>query len=270
MRTVTSSRRALPLVALLAVVAPTAACGEAAPSEGTATPAGGSSFAETSSADPTDAAPASGAGAAASGHGVRLEATFAIGFPEQPTDPGVRKKPGVVVTYTLAREGAQGGELIAYDVVPDTLGSSALPPDLNPEHAWVHASGATVRLSKQGFAAAPGTTFIAAPVTGARVIPADHPLEGRAYAVSPAELDVPSREFTAPRGPLPSSSGSWQLCVQVGERLPGMRTAASVPTVPKGTEGTEGTEVLDVLAAPVRAPEGDELVCTPPVNLTLP
>jgi hypothetical protein len=262
MRTPTPFRRALPLVALLAVVGPAAACGQASPS-GTATPAGGgpstggtaSSADAPDSTDPTDGAASSGAGASASGHGVRLEATFEIGFPEQPTDPGVRKKPGVVVTYTLTREGGGAGELVAYDVVPDSLGSAGLPPDVNPEHAWVYASGAAVRISKQGFASAPGTTFVAAPTIGARVIPADGSLQGRAYAVSPAELDVPGAEFTAPRAPLPSGSSAWEFCVQVGERLPGMRPAA----VGQG-----------VLEAPVRAPEGDELVCTPAVTLASP
>ena len=107
--------------------------------------------------DPRTAPPSSGAGASASGHGVRLEATFEIGFPEQPSDPGVRKKPGVVVTYTLTREGGAAGELVAYDVVPDTLGSAGLPPDVNPEHAWVYADGETVRISKQAFATAPAS-----------------------------------------------------------------------------------------------------------------
>jgi hypothetical protein len=186
---------------------------------------------------------------------VRLEATFAIGFPEQPTDPGVRKKPGIVVTYTLTREDSTAGELVAYDVVPDTLGSASLPPDVNPEHTWVYASGDTVRLSKQGFAAAPGVTFVAAPTIGARVIPADGPLSGRAYAVSPAELDVPGTEFTAPREPLPPGSSTWELCVQVGTRLPGMRPSVT----------NDG-----VLEAPVRAPRGDELICTPSVTLTGP
>jgi predicted small lipoprotein YifL len=257
----TPLRRALPLVALLAVVGSAAACGQAGPS-GTATPAAGASpgGAATSpaapdSTDPTDGAASSGAGASASGHGVRLEATFAIGFPEQPTDPGVRKKPGVVVTYTLTREGGGAGELVAYDVVPDSLGSAGLPPDVNPEHAWVYANGDAVRISKQGFASAPGTTFVAAPTIGARLVPADGSLQGRAYAVSPAELDVPGAEFTAPRGPLPAGSSTWEFCVQVGERLPGTR--------PSGVH-------QGVLEAPVRAPEGDELVCTPTVTLAAP
>lgn len=258
MRTTTTFRRALPLVALLAVVSQAAACGQASPT-GTATPAagGGSSMAPeaTGATAPTDSAASSGAGATASGHGVRLEASFAVGFPEQPTDPGVRKKPGIVVTYSLTREDSTAGDLVAYDVVPDALGSASLPPDVNPEHAWVYASGEAIRLSKQGFASAPGVTFLAAPTIGARVIPAGSPLRGRAYAVSPAELDVPGSEFTAPREPLPPGSSTWELCVQVGQRLPGMRPSAT----------NEG-----VLEAPVRAPQGDELLCTPAVTLAAP
>jgi hypothetical protein len=264
MRTPTTFRRALPLVALLAAVGPAAACGQASPT-GTATPAAGSDSSAAAESTggtgaiettgPTDGASSSGAGASASGHGVRLDASFAIGFPEQPTDPGVRKKPGIVVTYTLTREDSTAGDLVAYDVVPDALGSASLPPDVNPEHAWVYASGDAVRLSKQGFASAPGVTFLAAPTTGARVIPADGLLSGRAYAVSPAELDVPGPEFTAPREPLPQGSSTWELCVQVGKQLPGMRPSAT----------NEG-----VLEAPVRAPQGDELVCTPAVTLAAP
>jgi len=260
MRTCTPLRRLLPLLALLAVV-PASACGQTGPS-GTATPAGGGGPTGGSASGPagrastgaTHGTAPSAVGAAASAHGVRLEATFTIGFPEQPTGPGVRKRPGVVVTYTLTREGG-GGELVAYDVVPDSLGSGGLPPDVNPEHAWVYASGPAVRVSKQGFASAPGTTFVVAPTTGARVIPADGPLQGEAFAVSPAELDVPGDEFTAPRGSLPSGSNEWEFCVQVGERLPGMRPSA----VGQG-----------VLAAPVRAPEAEELICTPVVTLTAP
>ena len=70
--------------------------------------------------------------------------------------------------------------------------------------------------------------------------------------MSPPELDVPGAEFAAPRDPLPAAPGPWEFCVQVGERLDGMHPS----TVGDG-----------VLEAPVRAPEGDELVCTEPVAL---
>ena len=186
---------------------------------------------------------------------MRLDATLEIGFSEQPVDPGVRRRPGVVVTYTLKRVGDGPGELVAYDVVPDSLGSAGLPPDVNPEHAWVYADGDTVRVSKQSFAAAPGTSFIAAPTTGVRVIPPSGALEGRAYAVSPPQLDVPGAEFAAPRGPLPAAPSPWEFCVQVGERQDGMQPSAA------------GDGVLE---APVRAPEGDELLCTGPVALAAP
>jgi hypothetical protein len=248
------------MLALLAVVGSSAACGQATPSGGSTpagpgTPSGTSATAADSSSAGAPSAGATSARASATGAGVRLDATFGIGFPEQPTDPGARKKPGVVVTYTLTPEDTGAGELVAYDVVPDELGSAGLPPDLNPEHAWVYAAGEANRISKQSFAPAPGVAFVAAPTTGVRVIPADGPLHGRAYAASPAALDVPGEDFTAPRGPLPSGSSSWDFCVQVGERLDGMRPS----TVGEG-----------VLEAPVRAPEGDELICTDPVTLAAP
>ncbi|WP_404390350.1 hypothetical protein [Humibacillus xanthopallidus] len=267
MSTSTLRVRALPTLALILVMGSAAACGQATPSGG-ATPAGagttgspGGSASSTAPETPAPETPAPGATSArasVTGAGVRLDATFEIGFSEQPVDPGVRRKPGVVVTYTLTREGGggnAGGELVAYDVVPDSLGSAGLPPDVNPEHAWVYADGDAVRISKQSFAAAPGVSFIAAPTTGVRVIPASGALEGRAYALSPPELDVPGAEFAAPRDPLPTDPGTWQFCVQVGERLDSMRPS---------------TALDGVLEAPVRAPEGDELVCTDPVALDAP
>ena len=111
-----------------------------------------------------------------------------------------------------------------------------------------------MRISKQGFATAPGIAFAAAPVMGARTIPADAPLTGRAYAVTPPELDVPGPEFTAPRTAIPPGSSSFSFCVQVGEKSSGMR--------PSAVEG--------VLQAPVRAPTGEELLCTAPVVLATP
>jgi hypothetical protein len=255
----TISGRMLPTLGLLLITGTAAACGQATPSGGaTAAGAGtttGSSESSASSTAPvTPASGATSARASASGSGVRLDATLEIGFSQQPADPGVRRKPGVVVTYTVARDGATG-EVVAYDVVPDDLGSAGLPPDVNPEHAWVHADGDTVRISKQSFAPAPGVSFIAAPTTGVRVIPATGALEGRAYALSPPELDVPAAEFTAPRDPLPADPGTWEFCVQVGQRLPGMQPSS------------EGGGVLE---APVRAPEDDELLCTGPVALDAP
>ena len=256
----TRRRLALPTLTLVLVTGTAAACGQATPSggstgAGTVTPAASSTSASDTTSAVTPGPGATSARASATGAGVRLDATFEIGFSQHPVDPGVRRKPGVVVTYTLTRDGAADGELVAYDVVPDSLGSAGLPPDVNPEHAWVYADGDAVRLSKQSFAAAPGVSFIAAPTTGVRVVPAAGTLEGRAYAVSPPELDVPGAEFTAPRGPLPTDPGLWEFCVQVGERLDGMRPS---------------TTLDGVLEAPVRAPEGDELVCTEPVALDAP
>ena len=258
-----AGRRAVPVVALLAVIGAVAACGQASPS-GTVTPAGGGTStgppgASESSVEPTsdatDGSSSAGAGTSASGHGVRLEATFEVGFSQHPVDPGVRRRPGVVVTYTLTRQPGAGDELVAYDMVPSSLGSAELPEDLNPEHAWVYADGDAVRLSKQSFAAATGVSFIAAPMTGVRLIPTTGSLQGRAFAVSPPRLDVPGREFAAPRGALPTGSDQWQFCAQVGERQPGM------------TPSSAGDDVLE---APARAPEGDELLCTEAVTLDAP
>lgn len=237
------SRPALLAMAALAVLGPVAACGQAG------TPAGGSVPTERVSTD-------AGAGVSTTAHGVRLDATFSVDFPVQPTGPGMRKRPGVVVTYSLTRVGTPGTEagLVAYDVVPDSLGSASLAAGVNPEHAWVYADGATVRISKQGFATAPGVAFAAAPTMGARLVPTDTPLQGRAYAVTPPELSLPGREFVAPRTAIEAGSSSFSFCVQVGEKAGGMR--------PSSVEG--------VLQAPVRAPEGDELVCTNAVTLTTP
>ncbi len=254
----TSRRRpALPALALLVALGPVAACGQttAPPAPGStptaastpvATTGGPASSTEQPAATDQPATTDAGAGASASatGHGVRLDATFAIGFPEQPTGPGMRKRPGVTVTYTLTRDSGGGsgpaGDLVAYDVVPDGLGSATLPAGVNPEHAWVYADGTTIRISKQGFATAPGIAFAAAPTMGVRPIPADAPLEGRAYAVTPPELALPGAEFVAPRTPLPAASSSFAFCVQVGGRVGGMRASAA----------GDG-----VLQAPVRAPE---------------
>jgi hypothetical protein len=260
MSTSTIGRGMLPTLALLLVTSSAAACGQATPSGG-ATPATARATAASPESSATSTAPvtpapgATSVRASATGAGVRLDATLEVGFSEQPVDPGVRRKPGVVVTYTLTRDGAGTGEVVAYDVVPDSLGSAGLPPDVNPEHAWVYADGDTVRVSKQSFAAAPGTSFIAAPTTGVRVIPPSGALEGRAYAGSPPELDVPGAEFAAPRGPLPAAPSPWEFCVQVGERQDGMQPSVI------------GDGVLE---APVRAPEGDELLCTGPVALAAP
>ncbi|MEO7447037.1 MAG: hypothetical protein ABI336_02085, partial [Humibacillus sp.] len=100
--------------------------------------------------------------------------------------------------------------------------------------------------------------FRGRPHHGRAAHPPDAPLAGRAYAVTPPELALPGSEFTAPRTALAAGSSSFSFCVQVGEKTGGLRPALAV-------DGMGG-----VLQAPVRAPAGDELVCTPPVTLTTP
>ena len=241
-----------------AVLVVVAACGQAAPS-GSVTPAGGAST--------TGGAPqAGGAGTTGATAGdvptatqtvhqgdVTLTATLTIGFAQYPVDPGIRRRPGLVVEYALTNSGTR--QLVAYDRVPDSLGSATLPPDLDPEHAWVYMDAGLVRVSKQGFATAPGVAFIAAPVTGARALAPGSTLTGRAYAVSPPELDVPGPDFAAPRTPIDPAASQTRFCVQVGERSPQMRPSSAQP---------------GVLEAPVTAPSPGELLCTDAVPLLTP
>jgi len=158
--------------------------------------------------------------------------------------------PGLVVDYTLTNTGS--APLVAYDVVPAALGSASLPADLDPEHAWVYVDSGVLRVSKQGFAPAPGVRFIAPPATGARALDAGAGLTGRAYAATPPALDVPGPEFDAPRAAVGAEVREWQFCVQVGPRSGGARPAKS------------GAGVLE---APVTAPSGTDLVCTEPQTI---
>lgn len=229
-----------PLVALAAAaVLATSACGQTASPSGTSTPAGGGA---TSSAPAVEQTVTSA--------GVRLAATMAVGFPRQPVGDGIRRMPGLVVEYTLTNTGSK--PLLAYDIVPDDLGSATLPKDVNPEHAWVYVEAGVLRVSKQGFALAPGVRFVAAPTTGARALDAGASLTGRAYAVSPPVLDVPGDTFEAPRATVGAGVNQWQFCVQVGERTGPVRAAAA------------GGGLLE---APVAAPSGDDLVCTEPATI---
>jgi hypothetical protein len=212
----------------------TTACGQPTPS-GSATAAGGG------------AATAAALARQTAGHGVRLEATMAVGSPRRLGANGIRRMPGLVVDYTLTNAGST--PLVAYDVVPASLGSAALPTDIDRDHAWVYVDSGVLRLSKQGFAPAQGVRFIAAPTTGARALDAGAGLTGRAYAATPPSLDVPGPEFDAPRAAVGADVREWQFCVQVGPRTTQMRRA-------KGGG--------DLVEAPVTAPSGDDLVCTEP------
>ena len=81
---------------------------------------------------------------------------------------GIAAAGGLVVDYTVTNTGAQ--PLLAYDVVPQDLGSATLPTDVDVTHAWVYEQSGVLRLSKQGFATAPNVRFAAAPVMGGHVI----------------------------------------------------------------------------------------------------
>jgi hypothetical protein len=228
-----------PVVALAAAaVLATSACGQTASPSGTSTPAGAGA-----SSDPAVEQTVTSAG-------VSLEATMAVGFPQQPVGNGIRRMPGLVVEYTLTNTGSK--PLLAYDIVPDDLGSATLPKTVNPEHAWVYVEAGVLRVSKQGFAPAPGVRFVAAPTTGARALDPGASLTGRAYAVSPPVLDVPGDTFEAPRATVGAGVKQWQFCVQVGERTGPVRAAAA------------GGGLLE---APVAAPSGDDLVCTEPATI---
>jgi len=164
---------------------------------------------------------------------VRLEATMAPG--------------GHVIDYTVTNTGAQ--PLLAYDVVPQDLGSATLPTGVDVAHAWVYEKSGVLRLSKQGFSTAPNVRFAAAPVMGGHVIAPGASIRGRAYAASPPKLDVPGDSFEAPRTAVDPGVKQWQLCVQVDDRAAQARPA----TVGSG-----------IVQAPSAAPQGDELVCTRP------
>lgn len=185
-----------------------------------------------------------------------LTASMARVLPGAGDVRGTRQRPGLQVEYTLVNGGARS--LIAYDLVPAQLGSGTLG-DVDPEHAWVYAAAGVVRLSKQAFDPAPNVRFAAPPVTGARPLPAGATLTGRAWAPWPPVLDVPGTTFTAPRGPLPTDAASWQFCVQV------TGGAEQVGPAPDAVGGREAPS-----AAPARAPQGDELLCTDPVPLPTP
>ena len=222
----------LALGAVLGAGLVTGGCGQAAPSPGTATGAGASGTA-VGAAEQT-----------ATAGGVRLEAAMA------PTGAGVAPGPGLVVEYSLTNTGSK--PVVAYDVVPDDLGSATLAPDVDPEHAWVYTESGVLRLSKQGFATAPNVRFAAAPVMGGHTIAPAATINGRAYAVTPPKLDVPGESFVAPRSPVDPAVDRWQLCIQVDDRAAQARPS----TVGGG-----------VVQAASRAPEGDELVCTAPAPI---
>lgn len=176
---------------------------------------------------------------------------MAPGGPEAgSTGAGIAAAPGLVVDYTLTNTGTK--PVLASDVVPADLGSATLPADVDLKHAWVYEQSGVLRLGKQGFAPGPNVRFAAAPVMGGHTIAPGASITGKAYAVSPPTLDVPSESFEAPRTPVDPGVKQWQLCVQVDDR-----TAQARPSAVGG----------GVVEAPSKAPQGDELVCTPPATI---
>ncbi|OFE17125.1 hypothetical protein BA895_16755 [Humibacillus sp. DSM 29435] len=179
---------------------------------------------------------------------VTLSAYMGVGFSQYPAGDGIRRKPGLLVEYTIVNHGQQS--LAAYDLVPADLGSAALT-EVNPEHAWVYLHDRSLRVSKQAFDTAPGVDFAAAPVTGIRPLPAGGTLTGRAWAPLPPKLDVPGKNFASPGGRgLALDLFTWQFCVQVGD------------FAERGGPVTD--RLAGPLAAPARAPGPGELLCTVP------
>lgn len=239
-------------IALLAACGQPAAPGTAPTPGGSATPTAGAT-AGTAGATSTGAAPSGAVTVAPVTSGdVTLSAAMGIGFAQYPADPAIRRLPGLVVDYTVRNDGSS--PVLAHDMVPSSLGGAALPAQIDPEHAWVFMADRVLRVSKQGF---PTTvSFVAAPVTGVREIPAGGTLSGRAVVAVPLRLDVPPREFAAPRAAVPAAPERWQFCIQV-------EPALSVPLRPWAADPA-------VLAAPVSPPEPGELICTAEVPLHLP
>lgn len=175
-----------------------------------------------------------------------LEAVLTSGSSQHPT---AGQQPGLVVEYTISNDGSE--PLLVHDRVPPTLGSATLPENLTAERVWVYLSDGRIRLSKQGFAPAPGIRFIAAPVMGARLLEPQQRLSGRAWAPLPPTLDVPGAEFDAPRTAIDPKAQEWEFCVHV--------TAGS-----KGRPSDVDASVLEV---PATAPGGAELICSSPSAL---
>ena len=177
--------------------------------------------------------------------GVALYARLTSGPPRHQTGSATGQQTGLVVEYTLVNNGTT--PVLVHDRIPTTLGSAVLPADLDPEHAWVFMADGRVRLSKQGFAPAPGVRFIAAPVIGARLLQPKQRLTGRAWAPVPVKLDVPSAEFDAPPTPINPGATGWDFCVQL---------------TTGGTKGRPSALDPAVLEVPAAAPNDGELLCS--------
>ena len=143
--------------------------------------------------------------------------------------PSPTALPGVALDATLRSTGSRlvaeyvvtnssTRPVVVVDRVPTSLGSSMLDAaDIDPDHAWVVMAGTVVRVTKQAFPAAAGIRFIADPVIGGHVVAPGGVTKGTATAPLPPVLDVPGREFEAPRTPIAQTADTWQFCVQVAD-----------------------------------------------------
>jgi hypothetical protein len=122
----------------------------------------------------------------------------------------------LVADYTVTN--ATGRTVLVVDRIPKSLGSSRLEAtDIAPAHAWVVMAGNVVRVTKQAFPIAPNVRFIADPVIGGHVVEPGGSTKGTAEVSLPPRLDVPGREFQAPRTPVSPAADTWQFCVQVAQ-----------------------------------------------------
>lgn len=180
--------------------------------------------------------------------GIRLVTDVGTG-PRGSTTGTNAGEQGLVIDYQLVNIGTQPA--LVEDRVPATLGSGVLPRRLDPERAWVYMVGGRVRVSKQGFSPAPGVRFLAAPVTGARLLEGGGHLAGRAWVPLPPRLDVPGPEFEAARAPVDRGNTAVEFCVQLASPA-NAHPSASDPAV---------------LEVPATAPGPTGLICTPTVGL---
>ncbi|WP_347350669.1 hypothetical protein [Intrasporangium sp.] len=136
--------------------------------------------------------------------------------------------------------------VVVVDRIPESLGSAALG-ETDPDHAWVVMAGDVVRVTKQSFPIAPGVRFVAAPVIGAHVVAPGAGVSGSARVPLPARLDVPGREFEAPREPVDPAATRWQFCVQVAEldhpsEVVTVSAVAGAPLLCSATEPLPGAD----------------------------
>ena len=236
MEPMTPTRPMTVAVLALGAVLVTSACGEARPSPGTPTSADG---------------PVRMVQTVTSGN-VRLEATMAPTGHAQKGPPG-RAWPcarGLVVDYTVTNTGST--PLLAYDVVPQDLGSATLPTGVDVSARLGLRAVGRAAPQQAGLRDGARRPLRRRPGHGRPRLAPGASVTGKAYAVSPPTLDVPGDSFEAPRGAVSPGLKQWQFCVQVDDRAAQARPSAA------------GGGVLQAAAA---APHGDELVCTRPATI---